>query len=102
MLNFESVQSPQARVSPTRLFRQVQSFALLEGGHLVKTQVVPGVAEAIEVDALAVHHHVRQLLGQLQLLLALHREGVTMQAMGRRVGPRQVGPREILLKDAYR
>ena len=84
MLNFEMFQSPEPRIGRTRLLRQLQGFALLEGGHLVEAQVVPGVREAVEVDALAVHHHLRQLLRQLQLLLVLRIEGtaVTLQPMG--------------------
>lgn len=58
-------------VSLTRLLRQLHSLSLLVGGHLVEAQVLLGILKAVEVDALAVDHHVRQLFGQLQLLLLL-------------------------------
>lgn len=62
-----------ASPSLTRLLGQLHGLPLLEGRHLVEAQVFPGVLEPVEVDALAVDHHVRQLLGQFQLLLLLCR-----------------------------
>lgn len=59
----------------TRLLGQLHGLPLLEGGHLVEAEVVPRVFEAVEVDALAVDHHVRQLLGQFQLLFLLRGDG---------------------------
>lgn len=55
----------------TRLLGQLDGLPLLEGGHLIEAQVFLRVVEAVEVDALAVDHHVRQLLGQFQLLFLL-------------------------------
>lgn len=55
----------------TGLLRQLHGLSLLVGGHLVEAQVLLGVLKAVEVDTLAVDHHVRQLFGQLQLLLLL-------------------------------
>lgn len=43
---------------------QVESFALLEGRHLVEGVAVLGMLEAAEMDALAVDDHVRELFGQ--------------------------------------
>lgn len=51
----------------TGLFQVFAGLGLGEGGHLVELEMDAGVFEAIEVDALAVNHTVRQLFGQTLL-----------------------------------
>lgn len=48
----------------TCLFHVLAGLGLGEGGDLVEFGVDAGMLEAVKVDTLAVHHTVRQLLGQ--------------------------------------
>lgn len=56
----------------TRLCCQLDSLSLLEGRYLIETQILSGFVKTIEMHALTVDHHVRQLFGQFQLIFLLN------------------------------